>query len=63
MASSRVRVGRCLLDLASHQLFVADGSEMPLTGMEFDLLKAFLERPNQVLNRDQLLTLTRNRDW
>jgi two-component system phosphate regulon response regulator OmpR len=31
--------------------------------MEFDLLKAFIERPNQVLNRDQLLTLTRNREW
>ena len=63
VASSRVRVGTCVLDLASHQLFVSDGSEMPLTGMEFDLLKVFLERPNQVLNRDQLLTLTRNREW
>jgi len=61
--SSRVRVGVCALDLASHQLFAADGSEIPLTGMEYDLLKVFLERPNQVLNRDQLLTLTRNREW
>ena len=40
-----------------------DGAEVPLTGMEFDLLKVFVERPNQVLNRDQLLTLTRNREW
>jgi two-component system phosphate regulon response regulator OmpR len=62
-ASSRVRVAACALDLASHQLFAADGREIPLTGMEFDLLKAFVERPNQVLNRDQLLTLTRNREW
>ena len=31
--------------------------------MEFDLLKVFIDRPNQVLNRDQLLTLTRNREW
>ena len=62
-ASSRVRVGACALDLASRQLFASDGSEIPLTGMEFDLLKVFLERPNQVLNRDQLLTLTRNREW
>jgi two-component system phosphate regulon response regulator OmpR len=31
--------------------------------MEFDLLKVFLEHPNQVLTRDQLLTLTRNREW
>ncbi len=62
-SASRVRVGVCALDLASHQLFGADGSEVPLTNMEFDLLKVFVERPNQVLNRDQLLTLTRNREW
>ena len=62
-ASSRVRVGACALDLASRQLFASDGNELPLTSMEFDLLKVFLERPNQVLNRDQLLTLTRNREW
>ena len=62
-ARPRVRVGTCALDLASHQLFAADGSEIPLTGMEFDLLKVFVERPNQALNRDRLLMLTRNRDW
>jgi two-component system phosphate regulon response regulator OmpR len=62
-ASLRVRIGICALDLASHQLFGPDGAEVPLTGMEFDLLKVFVERPNQVLNRDQLLTLTRNREW
>ena len=63
VASSRVRVGACALDLASRRLFASDGNELPLTSMEFDLLKVFLERPNQVLNRDQLLTLTRNREW
>jgi len=62
-SSPRVRVGTCALDLVSHQLFAADGNEVPLTGMEFDLLKTFIERPNQVLTRDQLLTLTRNREW
>jgi two-component system phosphate regulon response regulator OmpR len=31
--------------------------------MEFDLLKAFAERPNRVLTRDQLLDLAHNRDW
>ena len=31
--------------------------------MEFDLLKAFAENPNKVLNRDQLLNLSHNRDW
>jgi two-component system phosphate regulon response regulator OmpR len=61
--TSRVPVGACMLDVASHRLFAVDGAEIPLTGMEFDLLKTFVERPNQVLNRDQLLTLTRNREW
>lgn len=58
-----VLVGACQLDLASHQLMDAAGVEVAITGMEFDLLKAFVERPNQVLSRDQLLTLTRNREW
>lgn len=59
----RVKVGQCELDMATHQLFGADGAEIPLTGMEFDLLKVFLEHPNRVLSRDQLLNLTRKRDW
>ncbi|HTO49504.1 MAG TPA: response regulator [Burkholderiales bacterium] len=59
----RVRVGRCLLDLKSHQLFEQDGTEVALTTMEFDLLRVFAEHPNQVLSRDRLLTLTRNREW
>ena len=63
IASSRVRVGVRELDLVSRQLFASDGTELPLTTMEFDLLKVFMERPNQVLDRDQLLTLTRNREW
>jgi two-component system, OmpR family, response regulator len=62
-AGKRVKVGRCTLDLQTHQLFAADGEELPLTGMEFDLLRVFAERPNQVLSRDQLLTHTRNREW
>jgi DNA-binding response OmpR family regulator len=31
--------------------------------MEFELLKVFAERPNRVLTRDQILNITRNRDW
>jgi len=59
----RLKIGRCLLDLKSRQLFGADGAEVPITTMEFDLLKAFVDHPNQVLSRDRLLTLTRNREW
>jgi two-component system phosphate regulon response regulator OmpR len=62
-ANPRQTVGRCLLDMAARQLFDRDGAEVGLTAMEFDLLKAFLDHPNQVLSRDRLLTLTRNREW
>ena len=62
-APPRVRVGRYFLDLAGYRLLDANGGEIALTSMEFDLLKLFVERPNQVLSRDQLLNATRNRDW
>jgi two-component system phosphate regulon response regulator OmpR len=58
-----VAVGEYSLDLASHRLFDGAGREILLTAMEFDLLQVFVERPNQVLSRDQLLSLTRNREW
>ncbi|MGZ8272805.1 MAG: response regulator [Burkholderiaceae bacterium] len=62
-SSARLAIGRCLLDVAARQLFDREGAEVALTAMEFDLLKAFLDHPNQVLSRDRLLTLTRNREW
>jgi DNA-binding response OmpR family regulator len=33
-----------------------------LSGAEFRLLKVFLDHPNRVLNRDQLLELTQGRE-
>jgi two-component system phosphate regulon response regulator OmpR len=62
-ATKRVPIGACQLDLDTHQLIGRKGEEIPLTGMEFDLLRVFAEHPNRVLSRDQLLTLTRNREW
>ncbi len=62
-AEEFVPVGACRLDLRAHRLFDAEGEEVMLTSMEFELLRTFVERPNQVLTRDQLLTLTRNREW
>lgn len=38
-----------------------DGTEVALTGAEFDLLRVFLDRPGRVLSRDQLLDLTQGR--
>jgi DNA-binding response OmpR family regulator len=58
-----VAFGCCRLELDSRRLFDAAGRELALTAMEFDLLRVFAERPNRPLSRDQLLNLTRNRDW
>jgi DNA-binding response OmpR family regulator len=60
---SRVKFGAYWLDLESHQLLDEDDQAVSLTSMEFDLLKAFAGNPNKVLDRDQLLSLSHNRDW
>jgi two-component system phosphate regulon response regulator OmpR len=62
-ATRKVPVGRAILDLDTRQLFERDGAEVALTGMEYDLLRVFVERPNRPLSRDQILMLTRNREW
>ena len=59
----RIPVGQCQLNTVSHQLLGPDGTEIPLTAMEFDLLKVFLDRPGRPLSRDQILTYTQNREW
>lgn len=61
--NSKVKFGPCTLNLLSYQLLDKDGVEIPITNMEFDLLKVLAERPNRPLTRDQLLNLTQNRDW
>ena len=61
--AERVRFGRCQLDLGSRQLFDAGGQEIPITSMEFDLLKVFADHPGKALSRDRILTLTKNREW
>jgi len=61
--TTRVRFGACLLDLDAHKLFDDAGEEIRITAMEFDLLRAFAEHPNRVLNRDQLLEMAHNRGW
>jgi len=50
------------LDLNARHLLNPDGVVVVLSGAEFRLLKIFLEHPNRVLNRDQLLNLTQGRD-
>jgi len=58
---SKTRFPGWELDLSSRELFSALGKGVRLTTGEFDLLAAFVNNPNQVLSRDQLLDLCRNR--
>lgn len=62
-ANRVIAFGPCSLDLDAHKLFDAEGGEIAITAMEFDLLKAFAEHPNRVLSRDLLLDMAHNRDW
>jgi two-component system phosphate regulon response regulator OmpR len=57
-----IRMGRCMFNLQSGRLYTIMGEDVPLTSMEFELLKAFASRPNRVLSRDQLLDLAHNKD-
>ena len=52
-----------ILDPRARRLVAPDGVEVSLTTAEFDLLVAFVDNPSRVLNRDQLLDMTHNRDW
>lgn len=49
------------LDVRARTLKSQTGALVDLTTGEFDLLQAFVEHPNVVLNRDQLLDLARGR--
>jgi two-component system OmpR family response regulator len=50
------------LDLSSRELLSPAVQQVRLTTGEFDLLAAFVNNPNQVLSRDRLLDLARNRE-
>lgn len=50
------------LDVSARNLRSEDNVVVPLSTAEFNLLQAFVERPQIVLTRDQLLDLTRGRD-
>jgi len=62
LARSRARFAGWNLDLSSRELFSPSGKEVRLTTGEFDLLAAFVNNANQVLTRDRLLDLARNRE-
>ena len=49
-------------DVAERSVTDPSGNEIELTGAEFELLLAFLDRPGRVLSREQLLDLTQGRE-
>jgi two-component system OmpR family response regulator len=49
------------LNIRARTLKSPSGAHVELTSGEYDLLQAFVEHPNRVLNRDQLLDLARGR--
>ena len=63
IGAARVRIGRCVLDVAAHRLSDENGDEVPMSPLEFDLLKALADHPNRPLSRERILNLNRQRDW
>lgn len=63
LGAQRVRIGQCVLDLTAHRLSDSAGKEVPMTPLEFDLLKAFTAHPNQPLSRERILSLSQQKDW
>ena len=54
-----LRFGRWRFDRLTRQLISPDDVGIALSSAEFRLLAAFVQRPGRVLNRDQLIELTR----
>ena len=50
------------LDSVERKVVDAQGREVALTGLDFQLLKIFVEHPGKVLDRDMLCGQTRGRD-
>ena len=57
-----ITFGDWRLDTTARHLLDADGTIVSLSGAEYRLLRVFLDHPQRVLNRDQLLNLTQGRD-
>ena len=62
MEESRLTFAGFVLEPERRRLLNADGVEIELTAGEYDLLVALARRPRRVLNRDQLLDLTKGRE-
>lgn len=50
------------LDVVTRNLISPEGVTIALSGTDFKLLRIFLDHPNRVLTRDQLIDMTQSRD-
>ncbi len=57
-----IRFGSWTLDTVHRQLVSPEGVVSPIGGAEYRLLRIFLEHPNRVLTRDQLMEMTQGRE-
>ncbi|MGN6457916.1 MAG: response regulator [Achromobacter mucicolens] len=57
-----IAFGDWRLDTTARHLLDTDDTIVALSGAEYRLLRVFLDHPQRVLNRDQLLNLTQGRD-
>ena len=55
IGAAKVRIGRCVLDVAAHRLTDEKGGEVAMSPLEFDLLVALARKPRQVFTREVLL--------
>ncbi|SAK88003.1 two component transcriptional regulator [Caballeronia calidae] len=60
-ASPMLGFGDWRLDTTARHLLDAEGTMVSLSGAEYRLLRVFLDHPQRVLTRDQLLNLTQGR--
>jgi two-component system OmpR family response regulator len=61
-AATVLAFGDWRLDTTARHLLDANDVVVALSGAEYKLLRVFLDHPQRVLNRDQLLNLTQGRD-
>jgi len=57
-----LRFGRWRLDTTARHLLDGDDTLVSLSGAEYRLLRVFLDHPQRVLSREQLLNLTQGRE-
>lgn len=62
-APKQIRVNNLLMDMQKRQVQTKDGTQIDLTGIEFNLLVMFAKNAGETLSRNQLSWSTLNREW